>query len=81
MSRWQRKRPLRLLGHPRFRAAYDFMLLRAHAGEVEQEVADWWTAFQELDETGRSVAAQSEKGPRKRRRRRRPRGQAATAAE
>jgi poly(A) polymerase len=40
------KRPLRLLGHPRFRAAYDFLLLRAEAGEVEQEVADWWTAFQ-----------------------------------
>ncbi len=38
--------PLRLLGHPRFRAAYDFLLLRAEAGESHQELCDWWTEFQ-----------------------------------
>ena len=43
------KRALRLLGHPRFRAAYDFLLLRAENGEIEQEVADFWTEFQEAD--------------------------------
>ena len=42
------KRPLRLLSHPKFRAAYDFLLLRAHAGEVEQELADWWTSYQDV---------------------------------
>src|SRR5690606_27115785 len=31
------RRALRLLDHPRFRAAYDFLLLRAAAGEVDQE--------------------------------------------
>ena len=45
-SQTQGKRPLRLLSHPRFRAAYDFLLLRAAAGEADQELADWWTAFQ-----------------------------------
>lgn len=40
------KRPYRLLSHPRFRAAYDFLLLRAEAGEDIQELADWWTDFQ-----------------------------------
>jgi poly(A) polymerase len=41
------KRPLKLLAHQRFRAAYDFLLLRAEAGEDIQELANWWTAFQE----------------------------------
>jgi poly(A) polymerase len=41
------KRPLRLLTHQRFRAAYDFLLLRAEAGEDVQELASWWTMFQE----------------------------------
>lgn len=40
------KQPQRLMSHPRFRAAYDFLLLRAEAGEVEQELADWWTQIQ-----------------------------------
>jgi len=43
----QGKYPLRLLEHPRFRAAYDFLLLRAKAGENVQELADWWTGFQQ----------------------------------
>lgn len=37
----------RLIENPRFRAAYDFLLLRASVGEVDQEQADWWTRFQE----------------------------------
>jgi len=37
----------------RFRAAYDFMLLRAELNEVDQEVADWWTDIQEMDEAGK----------------------------
>lgn len=37
----------RLLTHPRFRAAYDFLLLRAQAGEEGAPVlADWWTQAQ-----------------------------------
>ena len=41
-------RALRLLEHKRFRAAYDFLLLRACSGEVTQESADWWTEVQTL---------------------------------
>ena len=40
-------RPFRLLQHPRFRAAYDFLLIRALAGEESIELADWWTTFQD----------------------------------
>ncbi|MCB2261915.1 MAG: polynucleotide adenylyltransferase PcnB [Candidatus Thiosymbion ectosymbiont of Robbea hypermnestra] len=46
LERREGKRPLRLLAHPRFRAAYDFLLLRAEAGEADAELADWWTRFQ-----------------------------------
>jgi poly(A) polymerase len=62
------KRPQRLLTHPRFRAAYDFLVLRAQAGEAEQELADWWTELQ----AGNPDAPQpSSSAPRRRRRRRR----------
>ncbi len=38
-----------LLEHPRFRAAYDFLALRALAGDESMELAEWWTTFQEVD--------------------------------
>ncbi|MBL8289179.1 MAG: polynucleotide adenylyltransferase PcnB [Rubrivivax sp.] len=34
-----------LLAQPRFRAGYDFLRLRADAGEVNAELADWWEDF------------------------------------
>ncbi|MEQ8205309.1 MAG: polynucleotide adenylyltransferase PcnB, partial [Woeseia sp.] len=40
------KRAMRLLEHRRFRAAYDFFVLRAEVGEVDQELADFWTEIQ-----------------------------------
>ncbi len=40
---------LSVLQHPRFRAAYDFLLLRAAIGEVKQSTADWWTEIQTVD--------------------------------
>lgn len=40
------KQPRRLMAHPRFRAAYDFLLLRAETGEVDTELAQWWTDIQ-----------------------------------
>ncbi|HET6726043.1 MAG TPA: polynucleotide adenylyltransferase PcnB [Gammaproteobacteria bacterium] len=61
------KRPMRLLEHPRFRAGYDFLLLRAETGEAEQELADWWTALQ----AEHPPAADAEPRPRRRRRRQR----------
>ncbi|ORU94537.1 MAG: poly(A) polymerase [Cycloclasticus sp. symbiont of Bathymodiolus heckerae] len=42
-------RCLRFLEHPRFRAAYDFMLLRAQHGEIDKKIADWWTHIQTLE--------------------------------
>ena len=64
------KRPQRLLTHPRFRAAYDFLLLRAEAGEVEQELADWWTGFQGAKgEAKQEMSEQPRRGRRRRRRR------------
>ncbi len=44
-------RPYRLLGHPRFRAAYDFLVLRAETGGAEMELANWWTKFQDASDT------------------------------
>ena len=44
-------RAFNLLQHPCFRAAYDFMAIRALAGDEEIELAQWWTSFQEVDET------------------------------
>jgi poly(A) polymerase len=46
-------RPLRLVEHPRFRAAYDFMLLRRDAGEEIGDLCQWWTEFQGLDDNER----------------------------
>ncbi len=37
-----------LLSHTRFRAAYDFLLLRESAGEDIGDLGRWWTDFQEL---------------------------------
>ncbi len=67
------KRPLRLREHPRFRAAYDFMLLRNEAGEDLQELCDWWTRFQESEPGPQTDPTPRKRSgaPRRRRRRRR----------
>ncbi|WP_274570814.1 polynucleotide adenylyltransferase PcnB [Neisseria leonii] len=74
-------RPYRLLAQPRFRAAYDFLVLRAQLGEVPQELADWWTAFQHADDTVRAemtaAAPQTEEASPRRKRRRKPRRRSA----
>ncbi|MEO8459736.1 MAG: polynucleotide adenylyltransferase PcnB [Dokdonella sp.] len=47
-----RKRVVRLLAHPRFRAAYDFLLLRSRADPESAELnesAAWWTEAQQLE--------------------------------
>ncbi len=43
-----RKRVFRLMAHPRFRAAYDFLLLRAGESEAVRESGEWWTNAQAL---------------------------------
>ncbi len=76
------RRALRVLEHPRFRAAFDLLLLRAAHGLVPHTMADWWTRIQQASPSERaemadSLAGSSEhrEGPRRgsrRRRRRRP---------
>ncbi len=36
----------KLLRHPRFRAAYDFLALRSECGVIEEEVVQYWTDIQ-----------------------------------
>ena len=43
------KRVARVLQHPKFRAAYDFLLLCADAGLIEPAIGQWWTEIQEAD--------------------------------
>lgn len=63
------QRPLRLLGVPRFRAAYDFLLLRCESGEVDKELGEWWTEFQDASEERRAEMLLPDVGPKKKRRR------------
>ncbi len=44
------RRAARLLENKRFRAAYDFLLLRAQAGDADAKVAEWWTQYQHTRE-------------------------------
>lgn len=76
-NRLDRRTPKRvrsLLGHPRFRAAYDFLGLRAEAGESLSELFDWWTEIQEANDTDFEAmlsALRGSPGGRSRRRRKR----------
>ncbi len=44
------KSPYRLLESDRFRAAYDFLLIRCESGELDPEIGQWWTRF--IDASG-----------------------------
>ncbi|HEY6898081.1 MAG TPA: polynucleotide adenylyltransferase PcnB, partial [Rhodocyclaceae bacterium] len=62
------KAPHRLLEQPRFRAAYDFLVLRAESGEIDGELAEWWTEFQDASIERREAMLIPDSGPKKRRR-------------
>ncbi len=68
------QRPFRLLEHPRFRAAYDFLWLRGHSGEIPVELVDWWERFQHADTAEREHMLRPDEAPKKKRRRSRGRG-------
>jgi len=74
----RKRHAFRLLDNRRFRAGYDFLILRATVGQASEACADWWTRIQEVDDTERRQMINSLGGPKagKRRRRRRPRRQA-----
>jgi poly(A) polymerase len=83
----QRKRVFRLMTHPRFRAAFDFLLLRAGESPAMLELGQWWAHAQQLPQDVLSAALPVSGGnypsdhgptpalgkpPRARRRRRKP---------
>ncbi|MFT4561641.1 MAG: poly(A) polymerase [Gammaproteobacteria bacterium] len=68
-----RKRADKLLEHARFRAAYDFLLLRGRAGEPLSDIGQWWTDLQDTDEPGRETMLAALQNPAKKRRRSRTR--------
>ena len=45
--------PFSLVEQPRFRAAFDFMRLRADIGEVDVLLADWWQEFSQASDAVR----------------------------
>ena len=80
LSRREGKRAYKALEHQKFRAGYDFLLLRADIESTPedaslQELAKWWTDFQENDHNTqelmiKSIAqsrSPSRRSPRKRR--------------
>ncbi|AND68693.1 polynucleotide adenylyltransferase [Dyella thiooxydans] len=89
----QRKRVLRLLAQPRFRAAFDFLLLRAEESPAIRELGLWWDHAQQLPvdvlaaalpagsgtQGADLVTTTSARPPRKRRRRRKPGGHSGSA--
>jgi len=62
--------------HPRFRAAYDFLLLLEECGKETNGLGQWWTDFQEVDESGKrdmvKALGATNKPQKKRRRKPRP---------
>jgi len=56
-------KPSRLIGHPRFRAAYDFLLLRSETGGADPELAEWWAKYQVADETEQRKMTQPPRKP------------------
>jgi poly(A) polymerase len=76
LPRRQGKRADLLLENPRFRAGYDFLLLREDAGEDLGGLGDWWTDYQDATDSERrnmirDLASKEESdpdAPRKRRR-------------
>jgi poly(A) polymerase len=77
--------PYRLIESPRFRAGYDFMLLRCATGEQNPSLGQWWTDFIATDPAGQEALMASVKNeagngasPAKRRRRRKAKPTAPT---
>ena len=68
----QGKRPFRMLAHKRFRAAYDFLLLRRDSGEPLGALCDWWTEFQTADDVQKQTMIDSARPNRKRKPKRKP---------
>ncbi|MCP5143433.1 MAG: polynucleotide adenylyltransferase PcnB [Gammaproteobacteria bacterium] len=81
LERPMRRHVQRMASHEKFRAAYDFLLLRAAAGDDVEDAANWWREFEQTDDDGRAALvdrlANKRRAPR--RRRRKPAGGSANA--
>lgn len=55
LHRRQGRRVRTTFNHKRFRAAYDFLLLREAAGDQSGDLGQWWTEFQEQDDNGKEA--------------------------
>jgi len=75
------RRPLRVIEQPRFRAGYDFLLLRAESGELDPALAEWWRTFIDADTETRLAMLTPEKKSGAGRRRRRKSAAAPTEAK
>jgi poly(A) polymerase len=73
------QKPDRIMDHKRFRAAYDFLLLREQAGEKTKQLGEWWTEYQEATEERKLAMKQSTSNGRPRKRKRKPRPKASTS--
>lgn len=76
---WKRqgKRAQRVFEHPRFRAAYDFLILRAYPDSDEEKLGKWWTDFQNVSQDERLKMSQRmlKFSPRKKRTKRKVKNQ------
>ncbi len=71
------RRPFGLLAHERFRAGFDFLVLRSASGEAPEELPQWWEKFQQAGDAERqAMLLAPQPGDHRRRRRRRRRGSA-----
>ena len=61
------KRALNLLSHRRFRAAYDFMLLLSEVGQVDADIAEFWTDVQTQSAEERATSFKMRSKPSKKR--------------
>ncbi|MBA4500788.1 polynucleotide adenylyltransferase PcnB [Marinobacterium marinum] len=74
LPRRQGKKADQLMEHPRFRAAYDLLLLRESSGEDLNGLGQWWTDYQVANPVNRREMMPSNQDDKpKRKRRRRPR--------
>ena len=53
------RRVINFIENKRFRAAYDFMCLRAKAGELAENECEWWTLIQEANESDKLAMCQA----------------------
>lgn len=72
LERRNRRGVLSVFNHPKFRAGYDFLLLREEAGEDLGGLGKWWTDFQNGDtnQQNEMIGSLANTGKRRRRRKR-----------